>query len=284
MIFYYSYLPGQDKSDNVRVVMEMYVRRQVSEASKEAIKAIADTLSKRKRTDEGIKRWDRIIEKLFPTKTYTSNIKFLSRCVSHNEIFCSTLTKKDPQIHRLHVEQLRFVKSFLCFLRPEKIPKSGEKLMKLNVTLRSMQLEDRQLFLVAKSRKKLKGCKKKDEWAINFLKAARCAYELGSKNILSKMPLANTLLRALSALDPSIRVHTLTLDELLKLPELVANVLIDEELDEFDMQVRKYITANDLPPYDPKTCRIDEWWGKMDDKNEFTILKKNGLCPFILFS
>ena len=40
------------------------------------------------------------------------------------------------------------------------------------------------------------------------------------------MPLANPLLRALSALDPSIRVHTLTLDELLKLPELVTDALV----------------------------------------------------------
>ena len=40
------------------------------------------------------------------------------------------------------------------------------------------------------------------------------------------------------------------------------------------MQVWKYIIANDVPSYDPKTCRIDEWWGRMDDKNEFTILKK----------
>ena len=37
--------------------------------------------------------------------------------------------------------------------------------------------------------------------------------------------------------------------------------------------MRKYIIANDLPPYNPKTCRVDEWWREMDDKNEFTILK-----------
>ena len=88
------------------------------------------------------------------------------------------------------------------------------------------------------------------------------------------MSLANPLLRTLSALDLSIRVHTRTLDELLKLPELVTNVLVDEELDEFDMQVRKYIIANDLPPYNSKTCQIDEWWGKIDDKNELLIFKK----------
>ena len=63
--FYYSYLSGQDKSDNFRVVMETYICRQVSETSKEAIKAIADTLFKRKRTNEGIKTRDHVIEKLF---------------------------------------------------------------------------------------------------------------------------------------------------------------------------------------------------------------------------
>ena len=54
--FYYSYLSGQNKSDNFRVVVEIYVRHQVSQASEEAIKAIVDTLRKRKLTDEGIKR------------------------------------------------------------------------------------------------------------------------------------------------------------------------------------------------------------------------------------
>ena len=61
MIFYYSYLSGQDKSENFRVVLEIYVRRQVSKASKEAIKAIADKLRKRKQTHEGIKRRDHIM-------------------------------------------------------------------------------------------------------------------------------------------------------------------------------------------------------------------------------
>ena len=68
------------------------------------------------------------------------------------------------------------------------------------------------------------------------------------------MPLADPLLRALSALDPSLRGHPLTLDELSTLPELVTNVLVDEEHDEFDMQVCYYIISCDLPPpYDAKT-------------------------------
>ena len=84
------------------------------------------------------------------------------------------------------------------------------------------------------------------------------------------------------AQDPAA-LDKLSMDRIItsyKLPELEANVLADQELDEFYMQMRKYIIANDLPQ---KTCRIDEWWGKMNDKDEFTVLK-NGLCSFILFS
>ena len=153
-------LSGQDKSDNFHVVMEIYICRQVCEASKEATKAIADTLRKRKRTEEGIKRWDHIIEKLFIQQKLTCLILSFYHCVFPTmKSFVLLLQKKDPQIHWLHVEQLRFVKSFLsCFLRPGKIPKSGKKLMKLDVILQSMQLEDQQFFLGAKSRKILKDC------------------------------------------------------------------------------------------------------------------------------
>ena len=119
-------LSGQDKSDNFHVVMEIYVRRQVCEASKEAVKAIADTLRKQKRTEESIKRWDHIIEKLFIQQKLTCLILSFYHCVFPTmKSFVLLLQKEDPQIHWLHVEQLRFVKSFLsCFLRPGKIPKS----------------------------------------------------------------------------------------------------------------------------------------------------------------
>ena len=119
-------LSGQDKSDNFHVVMEIYVCHQVCEASKEATKAIADTLRKRKRTEEGIKRWDHIIEKLFIQQKLTCLILSFYHCVFPTmKSFVLLLQKKDLQIHWIHVEQLRFVKSFLsCFLRPGKIPKS----------------------------------------------------------------------------------------------------------------------------------------------------------------
>ena len=157
VIFYYSYLSVQDKSDNFRMVMEIRVRRQISEASKEPIKAIADTSRKWKRTDEGIKRRDRIIEKLFiQQKLACLILSFYHSLFPIMKSFVLLSHKKDAQIHWLHIEQLTFVKSFLsCFFWSEKIPKPRKKFMKLVVTQQSMQLEDRQLFLGAKSRKKI---------------------------------------------------------------------------------------------------------------------------------
>ena len=113
--------------------MEIYIRRQVSEASKDAIKVIADTLCKQKQTDEGIKRQDPVTEKLFIQQKLTHRIlSFYHSVFPIMKSFVQLLQQKDPQIHQLHVEQLRFVKSFLlCFLQPEEILKLGKKLMKL---------------------------------------------------------------------------------------------------------------------------------------------------------
>ena len=74
------------------------------------------------------------------------------------------------------------------------------------------------------------------------------------------MPLMNPLLKALPARHPTVRGVTLILNELLKLPDLVTNLLLTkEEKEEYDLQVRKYIIANNLPNYDSQKDPIDEW-------------------------
>ena len=48
----------------------------------------------------------------------------------------------------------------------------------------------------------------------------------------------NRLLKALFALDPTIRGVTLILNELLKLPELVTNILLtEEEKEEYEVRL-----------------------------------------------
>ena len=109
----------------------------------------------------------------------------------------------------------------------------------MNVTIPSIQLSDRHIFLGTQAKKILKGSKKDSKEALVLLKSMRKACESAAASILSKMPLMNPLLKALSAFDSTIRV-ALILNELLKLPELVANVLLtEEEKGEYEQQPTK---------------------------------------------
>ena len=97
---------------------------------------------------------------------------------------------------------------------------------------------DRHIFLVTQAKRIVKASKKGNKETSVFSKSARKAYESAAASILSKMPLMNRLLKALFALDPTIRGVTLILNELLKLPELVTNILLtEEEKEEYEVRL-----------------------------------------------
>lgn len=135
-----------------------------------------------------------------------------------------------------------------------------------------MQLKDYHLLMGAKAKNSLKDNTKKEKLALDFLQAACSAYKIRcqnffNKNVTCKSPFKSSFcvrpfVGRPSVLDLLLGGHTLTLDELLKLPELVRNVLIDEEYYELDMHVRKYIISSNLLPYDTKICGTDKWWGE----------------------
>ena len=78
------------------------------------------------------------------------------------------------------------------------------------------------------------------------------------------------------------RGFALVLNELLELPEFVTNVLLtEEEKEEHDPQVRKYIIANNLPSYDSQKDGIDEWWLEVNSLDEYPALCK---LDFVLLS
>ena len=129
----------------------------------------------------------------------------------------------------------------------------------MNVTIPSIQLSDRHIFLGTQAKKILKGSKKDNKEALVLLKSMRKACESAAASILSKMPLMNPLLKALSAFDSTIPTRLAkkarldrrermmkkakskkSCNELLKLPELVANVLLTvEEKGEYEQQPTK---------------------------------------------
>ena len=67
------------------------------------------------------------------------------------------------------------------------------------------------------------------------------------------------MLKALSAIDPIARGHSVALRELLNLPNLVRNVLQARDVDSYQIEVHRYMSAIDLPSFDPKEDRINVW-------------------------
>ena len=110
-------------------------------------------------------RKDHILKKVFAQRKSTDLIiSFYHAVFPMFKSFVLLLEKKEPQIHRLHIEQLRLAKNFLaCVLKPEHIQKSSKKLVKLKVNLPSIQLNDQKMLLGTQAKKNWKEVKKCEE-------------------------------------------------------------------------------------------------------------------------
>jgi hypothetical protein len=57
-----------------------------------------------------------------------------------------------------------------------------------------------------------------------------------------KLPITNTLLKAISAIHPDARGNHITLKYLQKLPRLATNILDEDEIELYDMEIRNFQT------------------------------------------
>lgn len=105
-----------------------------------------------------------------------------------------------------------------------------------------------------------------------FIFQVEDAYVACGKTLQEKLPICNVFLKAVSAIHPDSRGHSLSLGYLAKLPGLVTNVLADDEIDKYDLEVRKFQT--DTIPDIEEGERIDVWWGKKEIQLKYPCLTK----------
>ena len=124
---------------------------------------------------------------IYPIKTYMSDIKFLSLCVSHNEIFCSTLTKKrspNPLASCWTIEVREEL--FIMFSPTRENSKVRKKVDEIRCNIAINAIGRSAIFLRGQVKKNIERLSKERWMAINFLKAPCCSYELGAKTIYQK--------------------------------------------------------------------------------------------------
>ena len=141
--------------------------------------------------------------------------------------FVLVFEQKTPQIHRLYDELVKVLRTFLQhFLKFESLVDiEGAQLLKLN--LKDHVRPKRDIFVGAATKRllqKLKKARKKDV-VEDFLDKVKNAFVETGIYIQKIFPLANSLLKKLSALDPIARGHTVTHRYLSDLPAYFPTII-----------------------------------------------------------
>ena len=190
--------------------------------------------------------------------------------------FVLVFEHKTPQIHRLYDELVKVLRTFLQhFLKFESlVDVEYAKLLELN--LKDHVRPKKDIFVGAATKRllrKLRKARKKDI-AEDFLDKVKNAFVEMGTYIQKKFPLANSLLKKLSALDLIARGHTVTHRYLSDLPAYFPTIISEENDDAYLREIMEYQTA-DLPsPTANKNEEVlyvplDEWWAKVFETRNF---------------
>ena len=169
--------------------------------------------------------------------------------------FVLIFEQKSPQVHKLHDKLLETYRHFLaCYIRPEVLSK--EKILTINPANTDIMLPTRHIYVGGETETVLKTLN--SEQRKIFMENVKKAYSSTSLYMQKKLPLQNSLLISLSALDPIVRGHTATFSHLKNLC-CICKITVTDEL---DLALRQYQLSSDIPPADHNTP-LDIWWGKV---------------------
>ena len=310
-IFFYSCLSKEDKLLYKDVLKNLYEKYVLTESDVTEIKAIQRKIELKKMgTEAGEARKKRIIKCLTDDGKKTNLVvSFYTFGLQRLKSYVCLFQSKTPLIHLLHDKQLDCYKIFLgYFFKANKIKK-----MNLN-ELKSFDMDDEKYHLAESdigwgSRT----AELMQEIGINdsnhptllwFRKAVKEAYLGGAKQMQKTVPIDNQILRSFCALDPVLQeqAYPELIDVLKKFPKKMTNVLLQEEKDDYEAQIRDYMIDRTLPKYKPPSkennseaeaseqannvdiySRADQWWGAVKKTGRYNALTKVVLAAFSCF-
>ena len=276
-VFYFAFLAQADSILYLNINGEILHRLSVSTSVKDRIRGIQRLLRKKNMTVEGKSRKQKICHKLFhKRKELQIILNFYASVFPQLQKYALLSQKKEPMIHRLHDEIMSLVKEFLSnFLKPELLAGNPKKISNIDVGGLNNWLPDKDIFLGNKAFTLLKSLKKDDQLYKDILQKIKTAYSVCGKYLLEKMPINNKFLQAASAIDPQLKDShsSIVLAALKVLPQLLSTVLNEDELDDYDLECRRYILDNRLPVYETNS-RVDEYWSKINSQGNYPNLTK----------
>ena len=187
--------------------------------------------------------------------------------------FILTFEQKEPLIHRLHRSLIENFRVFLgCLMKFEVINDTSYN--KLNSIDVSSALRKLKTFYVGNKNEKLISSSRKNkvqkEIVTDFYKKPRTAYVTAAAYIKTKYAINNPLPKSFCALDPKLRLSSLTHENLLNLKPNFQTFL-SNGCGGFSTEIQKYITDSGLS-LPEETERLDIWWNNVFKTKRYLVL------------
>ena len=290
VVFYHAFLCTEDRSLYQSRLDAIYSRRKVPDEAKKAIQKHHSFLKKKKLTKDGKERKKRIYEKLFDTRRKTRlQMSLYSTSLMTMKKYVKVFQQEEPAIFKVHTEQLNvFMEFLISFVKPEIIAqnKDVKRLRKLDFHSPVIKLPKAMISVGSTANKILKKVKKDHPTVQEFLENASKAYAECATYMADKLPLENEFLKNVTAIDPIAITsrNSIVLKSLLKLPSFMKNVVVNEELDEYESDCRRIMIDFELPNVllpDDKPVRADKWWSQLHQK--YPSLTKLCLAALTVF-
>lgn len=275
--FYFPFLSKEDQELYRDPAMKILTDRNVSVRGMERVKAIWKALAAKKLTEDGKKRKNRITDKVIVRHQKTMLIMhfYMSVLPLLKEYVC-LFQSKEPLVHVLHDKQEQVFRDFLaCFMKPEVlVKKSARGLKHLDLmTDGGKFLDVKDMFIGKKGRDIVRASHRNDKVINTFLTSASAAYVKGAGHLQKMLPLDNTLLRAMSAIDPEARGHSETGKALNTLGVLLEKFLSDGQQESLSLEIVRFQVDSSIRAPEIGE-RVDTWWKPILKANRYPALSK----------
>lgn len=271
LFFYFSFLSSVDREAYRPMMKQIFEDLKTPFQARKRLYTIMEILSDRKMTKDGKERKERIVTALFyKSKETALQLEVYSSVLQLFKEYVCLFQTTEPMVHKLNDMQTACVKKFLSlFIRPEKLP---NKLTETQIHNPSFHLPLKDIYIGHP-----------EEKADNsFRKKVLDAYISAADIMLKKLPLNSPTFLALSALDPTLRQHTVVKQNLDKLGNLLKHLLTHEEVKQYSNDVRSYVNDDSLGQFEDGG-RLEKWWTGGNVVAKYPALSKIAAAAITIF-
>ncbi len=234
-------------------------------------------------TEQGKLRKARIVNKLFfKQKKTLLHIHLYNTVLPLLKDYVMVFQGQNTLVHKLHEKQVETFTTFLaCFVKAEYLQElSPSKLQSLNVSDPCKLLRKTEMFCGEEGRKMVKkGINEKDSVVLEFITCVKDAYITTAQYMQKKLPLNSATLKALSALDPMIRGHSVAVREMENLAGILGHVLPKDA--SVQLEIRKYSVDSVLAQENQED--IVKFWSCTRIKEKYPGLQKMAQAALSIF-